>query len=157
MIRKPFASLALAVGALLLLGGSMQAQSPANVVTVSAQPAVVHHETAHAVVELQIAPGYHIYANPPTYDYLIPTSLKLAPGTSATLAPVAWPKAGVLHSSFSKKPLAVFTGSVRIPVTVHRVKPGTRTLPAILHYQACNADQCLPPRNIPFQISLRSR
>src|SRR5215211_4685640 len=60
-------------------------------------------ESGEAVVKLQITNGYHVNANPPTFAYLIPTALELAPADGIAVEFVTYPNALTKKFSFSEK------------------------------------------------------
>src|ERR1044071_1803556 len=64
-------------------------------------------EAGEAVVTLQITNGYHVNANPPTFSYLIPTQLELAPADGIAVEFVTYPNALTKTFDFAEKPLAV--------------------------------------------------
>jgi thiol:disulfide interchange protein DsbD len=113
---------------------------------------VVNERTAtlvKGVVSAQIESGWHINSNKPLDDFVIPTKLSLE---GADLISADFPPHTVRAFTFSGgQKLAVFEGTIRIPFTA---KPGTGdTINGKLHYQACNDNVCLPPRDALVTIS----
>lgn len=134
------------------------AQIPGVAHLVAPKPvAAAAHATATTVVTIQIDSGFHIQSNHPKLDYLIPTSLALTPQGGVTLERVQWPAAQDYHFSFSPDPLAVFAGTLKVPVTLATGAPGTFTLHGTFHYQACNDQLCRPPVSEPFTLQVRVR
>jgi len=105
-------------------------------------------------VVMKIRDGYHVNARETTFDYLIPTDLKVDAAAGAfKTGTVVYPK-GALHKfSFAKdQPLNVYTDTVilRVPVTVETAAPlGEQHLALKLRYQACSTEVCLPPVTLP--------
>ncbi|HEV8579216.1 MAG TPA: DUF255 domain-containing protein [Thermoanaerobaculia bacterium] len=86
---------------------------------------------------LEIAPGWHLQANPATEPYLVATELQARQGCE--LRNVRYPEGERFPSRFSQQPIAVYTGRVEITGEVL----GTER-PA-LTYQPCDDARCLPP------------
>ncbi len=73
------ALLALGVPATLLAQQDGAPPAANTLVKVTAAPLAVNaNARAQALVHLAISPGWHINANPPTFEYNIPTKLSLA-------------------------------------------------------------------------------
>ena len=107
------------------------------------------------VVTLQIDDGYHVNANPASFDYLIPTSVAFAgltsPGTK-------YPKPSRFKSAFAPDELAVYEGTVPLVVTVPKGTIATQgELTGQVDVQACDAKICLPPSKLPFSVALRGK
>jgi hypothetical protein len=119
----------------------------------SFEPVARGKEMQIAVV-MKIRDGYHVNARETTFDYLIPTDLKIAEVPAGFKAgEVTYPK-GTLHKfNFTKdKPLNVYTGTVelRLPIALEANAPlGEQHIALKLHYQACSTDVCLPPVTLP--------
>jgi DsbC/DsbD-like thiol-disulfide interchange protein len=127
-----------------------------NVVKVEAQPAeLAAGSSGKAIVRLTIDRGYHVNANPPTYPYLIPTQLEIAPLNGLSASSVAYPSAVSRQFPFAEKPLAVYEGEAVIKPTLTIAKSaskGERSISAILRIQACDDQVCYPPGTIDLQI-----
>src|SRR6266487_3327990 len=63
-------------------------------------------------VTIQVKPGFHVNSNKPEDEYLIP--LKLTWSGPLQAEEVIFPTAERMKSSFSKKPLVVYTGTFDI-------------------------------------------
>ncbi|AYH42177.1 thioredoxin domain-containing protein [Azoarcus sp. DN11] len=101
-------------------------------------------------ITLVVDPGYHVNANPATFDYLIPTrvSFKSLPGI-----PITYPDATVIRPQFAPEGLKTYEGTVNISARV--AKPGALPVKAIdaeVSVQACNDEACLPPATLPLVI-----
>jgi hypothetical protein len=101
-------------------------------------------------VTLIVDEGYHVNANPASFDYLIPTQLVLA-GLSNTR--VTYPDATVIKPKFAPDGLKVYQGRVNLRVAVPKgtVGPGKPAAGNLL-VQACNEETCLPPATLPVTI-----
>lgn len=104
-----------------------------------------------ASVELVVAPGYHINANPATFPYLIATEVQPGKVDGVTVgAKLTYPQPKMETFSFAEKPLAVYEGSVTIPIplTAAAGAKGQRTIPFKIRVQACDTEKCYPPATL---------
>lgn len=106
--------------------------------------------STEAVVEMTIAPGWHVNSNAPHEDFLIPTSLVLTPPDGVTAGPVQYPKAVDRVLAFSGgKAMALYEGTVRLTSTLSgTAAPDAPPLRGRLRYQACDDTTCLPPKTV---------
>jgi thiol:disulfide interchange protein DsbD len=113
-------------------------------------------ESGEAVVRLRITDGYHVNANPPTFSYLKPTELELAPADGIAVEFVTYPVALTKTFSFSpEKPLAVYEGETTLKARLKAdktSKPGTHNLSAKLRVQACDDKVCYAPGAIDLVV-----
>lgn len=124
--------------------------------------AVVKSESSgifNVELDLKIAAGWHVNANPTGQDNLIPTTVLVDTDTAIEIVDVAYPKGESVRFAFSDESLNVYEGSLTIPLQLKQ-KPRTlldRTVPVLLKltYQPCNETECLLPRtlNIPLKLS----
>lgn len=144
--------------AIFSLAAHLLAQVPASrdVVNASAVPSfdpVARGKQMEIAVVVKIRDGYHVNARVPTFDYLIPTDLKVDNAAGFRPGAVVYPEGTLKKFNFTKdKPLKVYADTVilRFPVTVESGAPlGEQHLALKLHYQPCNTDVCLPPATIP--------
>jgi hypothetical protein len=104
-----------------------------------------------ASVELVISPGYHINANPATFPYLIATEVQPGKVEGVSVGDkLSYPQPKMERFSFAETPLAVYEGSVTIPIplTAAAGAKGQRTIPFKIRVQACDAEKCYPPANL---------
>jgi hypothetical protein len=105
-----------------------------------------------ASVELVISPGFHINANPATFPYLIATEIQPGKVDGITVGDkLAYPPPKMENFSFApEKPLAVYEGSVTIPIplTAAADAKGQRNIPFKIRVQACDTEQCYPPATL---------
>jgi uncharacterized protein len=101
---------------------------------------------------LDVAPGWHLQANPPSESYLVPTALA---AEGAQLRNLSYPAGDPLPVAFSSRPVAAYQGHVEIAgeiglpaesPTAAAGSAGARG-PArlLLTYQLCDDRRCLPP------------
>jgi cytochrome c biogenesis DsbD-like protein len=110
---------------------------------------VVRGTAFQVAVVLKIRPGFHVNAREVTFDYLIPTDLKVEVPVGFKMGEITYPKGTLETFTFSKnKPLNVYTDSVtvRLPLTALPDAPlGAQHLAMKIRYQACSTEVCLPP------------
>jgi len=135
------------------------AKLPADIVRVSAPEIELRAgTTGEATVQLTIANGYHVNANPATHSFLIPTKLDVTAENGITTGVPVYPAPLTKKFAFDEKPLAVYEGAtaIKLPVTVGAATPkGARTLRAKIRVQPCNDDACFPPRTVETSIPVR--
>ena len=110
-------------------------------------PSATRHDVK-GVVTATIESGWHINSNKPLDDFVIPTKLSFD-GTE--LVSAEYPPHTVRTFTFSGgQKLAVYEGTIQIPFTA-KLQSGD-TIKGKLHYQACNDNVCLPPRDAEVTI-----
>lgn len=99
-----------------------------------------------AIVVVIVDPGYHINANPPSPDYLIPTTLNV---TSQTPLRVIYPKPIRFKPKFTEDTLNVYDGTIRIIAEFPQGSLAREDrLFGTLTAQACTEEICLPPADL---------
>ncbi|MDX1489124.1 MAG: protein-disulfide reductase DsbD family protein, partial [Acidiferrobacterales bacterium] len=117
----------------------------ADHVQASAQARATEDEPA-IVVTLTVAKGYHVNANPASFEYLIPTSVSFD-GISA--ARVTYPDAVPFKPSFTDETLKVYEGTPVITATFPRgTLDNLSVIRGSVKVQACNDQICLPPSEL---------
>ncbi|MER3429100.1 MAG: hypothetical protein C4334_13615 [Pyrinomonas sp.] len=115
---------------------------------------------AEARVKIAVADGYHINANPPTYDYLKATELEVSPAQGITTEAPVYPPPVKRKFGFAPDELAVYEGRenlIRLPLRAAQAASGDVALEAKLRAQACDDQTCYPPREIRFVIPVNVR
>jgi thiol:disulfide interchange protein DsbD len=115
-------------------------------------PVVAHLRPTptEAVVEIAIAPGWHVNSHTPHEEFLIPTTVEVLPPAGVTAGEVLYPKAVDRVLAFSGgKAMALYEGTVKLtaPLSGTAAKDAG-PLRAKLRYQACNDTTCLPPKTV---------
>ncbi|HEV2844690.1 MAG TPA: DUF255 domain-containing protein [Thermoanaerobaculia bacterium] len=87
-------------------------------------------------LRLEIAPGWHVQANPAAEPYLFATEVKAEGGE---LRNVRYPEGEAWSPAFTKDTLKVYQGRLEITGEVSGMKC------LVLTYQPCNEGACLPP------------
>jgi len=147
----------------LMTSGWVQAQSISGESLVKIQTAA-SVDTVHPGSSFQVAvigdveEGWHVNANPPTLEYLIPTELTLEPVDAFTFGKMQYPEATRLKFAFADQELDVYEGRViiRFPVSIAGDDlPGEKVIEGTFRYQACNDQICLAPVNQEVRIPIR--
>ena len=113
--------------------------------------------TVEVPVMLDVVRGFHINAEKPTFDYMIPTKLQWT-STTLKLAGVKYPPSEKKEFEFAPgDKIDVYEGSVKI-VSRFQVprtaKPAKLTLQGKVQYQACDHKACYPPVTVPFEAPI---
>jgi suppressor for copper-sensitivity B len=111
--------------------------------------------TLTAVVTIDA--GWHLQAHVPTYDYLIPTVLRLDLPAGWDAPRVDYPAPTRYKFSFAEEELDVYEGTLRLPVRLGApagATPGSLTVGGALRYQACDDKSCLPPVDAAADLTL---
>jgi len=124
---------------------------------VSLEP-VPRGQAFQVAVVAEIRNGYHINANKPADEFLIPTTLTAQLPSGLREVETVYPPQQSLKLSFSQTPLLVYTG--RAPIFLHLQAAndaplGATTIPLVLRYQPCNDTTCLPPVKIPISVTVQ--
>ena len=130
----------------------------------SSLPGTAEHVHAHGEIrqtgdhdELRVTVvidrGYHVNANPATFDYLIPTSLSVEGVPDLR---IEYPAATFFKPQFAPDGLKVYEGRI---VLIGSAPKGTlvqrKSTTAALKVQACNDETCLPPATLSFKAKRR--
>ena len=114
-------------------------------------------------VRLELAEGWHINANPSSWDLLIPTTVSIRPDASVEILSVTYPEGTPFHADWRETPIAVYEGDVTIKMKL-KLKPGETIEKAFplkidVRYQACDAHRCLPPSTatIPLWVNIHEK
>ena len=129
---------------------------PETIVRVSASETEIRAGgTAQATVQLHIADGYHVNANPPTHPYLIATQLDVVAEDLVKPGQPEYPAPLTKKFAFDPTPLAVYEGeaAIKLPLRAEsRAPKGAHTLRARVRVQPCDDQACYPPRTIETSI-----
>ena len=130
----------------------------ATLVKVAAAPlTLAAGARAEASITLEIAAGWHVNANPPSLDYLIPTSVTLRGAAGVTPGRTTYPAGQPVKVGFDENPLSVYGGRVTLKVALAAAKSaanGHHTLAGSVRFQSCNDEVCLAPASVPFALEV---
>jgi thiol:disulfide interchange protein DsbD len=111
--------------------------------------ATLRLDDGRAVVEVTIAPGWHVNAHAPRDRFLIPTTLEITPPPGIRAGEVQYPAPIEKALEFSEgKTLQLYEGKVRLQATIEGTPADASPLRAKLRYQACDSTTCLAPRTM---------
>jgi uncharacterized protein YyaL (SSP411 family) len=102
---------------------------------------------------LEVAPGWHLQANPPSESFLVATTVA---AQGAELRQVSYPAGEPLRVAFSSRPVASYQGRVELageiatPAGRHDSPGGGTRL--LVTYQVCDDRRCLPPVTRPVPV-----
>ena len=112
----------------------------------------------NVMLQLNIAEGWHMNANPAGQDNLIPTTVTVDADTPFEILDVAYPKGRSTRFEFSNEALNVYEDNLTIPLQLKR-KPNMKhdkdvSITLQLTYQLCNETECLLPQtlDIPLEV-----
>jgi len=115
----------------------------------------VHAGKASPVaLHFRIRQNLHINSHKPRADYLIPTVFSIPESSGVRLAEATYPEGTdfMLPAAPDEK-LSVYTGEFAIEAKI--VAPqGNHLVEAKLRYQACDENECLPPKTITVPIDV---
>jgi len=102
-------------------------------------------------IELDIASEWHINANPASFDFLIPTDIKIFANDELLSTEVAYPTGEELSVGL-EDPIRVYSGKVKLIAALDEVVDNdVPTVEAVV--QACNdSGLCLPPSTLSTSI-----
>jgi hypothetical protein len=120
---------------------------PEQVTVAAGKPSLV-------ALHFRVAQGLHINSHTPRDEYLIPTDFSIPGGAGVRLDGATYPEGKIITLPFDPTTkLSVYTGEFIIEARV-AATPGNHLVQAALHYQACDQNQCLPPKtiNVPIDV-----
>ncbi|MEP3481522.1 MAG: protein-disulfide reductase DsbD domain-containing protein [Fuerstiella sp.] len=109
------------------------------------------NEKCLIAIELDIAKGWHINANPANPDWMKPTVVTLKSKHDIKLSKIKYPKHHELPVAGSDDPYYVYDGKtmVYVQLDIKNLTPAKSVeLEFHVHFQGCNSGQCLPPDSI---------
>ena len=110
---------------------------------------IVRGGSARATIVLDIPSELHVNSNTPNNEYSIPTTVRVR-SEAAKVGAVRYPKGHDRKFSFSENILNVYEGRVEfgfdvaVPVDF---KGDALSVEVTVRYQACNDEECYPPKN----------
>ena len=125
-------------------------------VELPAQPPVAG-ETFAVAVHLDIRPGWHINANPPSGDFLIPTSLTLNADWPLDFARVRYPTGRSQAFPALAETLSVYEDEVALWADLSLPKSSAGKVGDVrflVQYQACDETRCLPPAELSQSVQV---
>jgi hypothetical protein len=134
-------------GRSILKGAAVEYLYPEQVTVAAGKANIV-------VLHFRIATGMHINSHTPKDEFLIPTVFSIPDGAGVRLQDANYPAGTdfILPLDPGNK-LSVYTGDFAILARIV-AEPGNHLVEAKLRFQACDQNQCLPPKTIPVAIDV---
>jgi hypothetical protein len=134
-------------GRSILKGAAVEYLFPEQVTLTAGKPTEV-------ALHFRIAPGLHINSHTPKDEFLIPTVLSISEGAGVRLLEASYPAGADFTLPLDpKNKLSVYTGEFAIQARIV-AEAGNHLVEAKLRFQACDKNQCLPPKTIPVAIDV---
>jgi hypothetical protein len=115
------------------------------------------NKPSQIALHFRIAPGLHINSHTPTDEFLIPTTFSIPEGSGVRLERATYPAGALMALPIDPTTkLSVYTGEFVIQARIVATA-GNHLVEGQLHYQACDNNQCLPPRTITVAIDVISK
>jgi hypothetical protein len=105
-------------------------------------------------LHFRIAQGLHINSHTPSADFLIPTTFSIPDGAGVRLDAATYPAGTLISLPIDPTTkLSVYTGEFIIQARIVAAA-GNHLVEGKLHYQACDRNQCMPPKTITVAIDV---
>lgn len=111
-------------------------------------------KASSVALHFRVAQGLHINSHDPKDEFLIPTVLSIPDGAGVKLEGATYPAGTVttLAADPTTK-LSVYTGEFTINTRLVAMA-GNHLVKGKLHYQACDQEQCMPPKDVLVAIDV---
>jgi suppressor for copper-sensitivity B len=112
---------------------------------------------ARFAARARIERGWHVNSHTPTFEWLIPTTLRLELPEGWPEPRIDYPPHAMKTFAFEDEPLAVYDGEVVILASLivpESVAQDQVRLAGVLAYQACDDSQCLPPTEARAELTV---
>jgi len=109
-------------------------------------------------IQLSIKPEWHINADQPLQEDLVPTQIVLKNADNASINHITFPKSDRVSLGFQEAPLAVYTGDLIVTGEINKINHNPSPDHPLEHLnltlQACNDSFCALPEVLSFPIFL---
>lgn len=103
---------------------------------------------AAVALHFRVVEGMHINSHAPHDDFLIPTRFSIPAGEGVRLESANYPAGSdITLPADPKTKINVYSGEFAVETRMVAT-PGNHLVKGVLHFQACNETQCLPPQTI---------
>lgn len=121
------------------------------------QVAVAAGRPSAVALHFRIAQGLHINSHTPSDRFLIPTVLTIPDDEGVRLEAATYPVGSLISLPVDPKTrLSVYTGEFVIQARIVAAA-GNHLMQGKLRYQACDQNQCMPPKTITVPIDVIAR
>ena len=113
--------------------------------------------TVRLAVEVEMLPGMHVNANPPTYTWLIPVEVSVNGVDGVSVVEAFYPPAESRKFPYDDEPYLVYDGTFVIGLVLAveaDIPAGGRELEVVLGYQACNDEACFAPTDTSVKLPI---
>lgn len=111
-------------------------------------------KASEVALHFRVVEGMHINSHTPHDDYLIPTTFSIPAGEGVRLESADYPAGtDIALPSAPKVKINVYSGEFSLETRVVAA-PGNHLVRGVLHFQACNETQCLPPQTITAAVDV---
>ena len=138
-------------------GRSRQVEQVVEVKMLLSRDGVRPGETFKAAIVLSVQPGYHINNSAPNDEYLFATTLAFDDNPYLEVVETSYPAGRRARFAYSPAELIVYEGVTVLGALLKAntvIPAGPLKLNATLCYQACDDTSCMPPKDLPFEISI---
>jgi DsbC/DsbD-like thiol-disulfide interchange protein len=119
------------------------------------EPSVHADGRVQVLLKVTCEEGWHIYAMAlPREDGPIPTSIQLTSSASYSVGPVSEPTPETAYDANFAMELRFHSGVAVFSVPLQRLNNGPLTVTGEVEYMACNDKTCLPPKVVPFSVTV---
>jgi hypothetical protein len=160
VLKRPiFATIAVLAVAVLAAHGQSAQKRPlmkADAVTFlfPEQVTVTAGKPSQVELHFLVARGLHINSHTPMDEFLIPTVFSIPEGSGARLDAATYPAGIVMALPVDPTTkLSVYTGEFIIEARIVATA-GKHRVQGQLHYQACDNNECLPPKTMNVAIDV---
>ena len=121
---------------------------------------LVPGETFQVAARLKVDDGWHINANPASFDFLIPTTLEVNSDLPVEVLGIDYPPSTQFKSAFVEQSISVYAGDVVVRATLRldgkAPSASQGRLELKLRYQACDESHCLAPAEVilPLEVAV---
>lgn len=128
----------------------VQFMDPAQVTVAAGKPAVVD-------LQFRVADGLHINSHDPHDANLIPTRMLVVDGAGLKTEKIDFPAGVDVALPFAPgQKLSVYSGQFSLQARIVAAR-GKHQWQAVLRYQACNLNQCMPPKKLPITVDVTAQ
>ncbi|MGA3333853.1 MAG: protein-disulfide reductase DsbD domain-containing protein [Terracidiphilus sp.] len=118
------------------------------------QVSVPAGKASPVALHFRVAQGLHINSHSPSDEFLIPTTFSIPDGMGVRLDAAAYPAGAIISLAFDPKTkVSVYAGEFTIHARIVATR-GNHLVEGKLRYQACDQNQCMPPKTIDVPIDV---
>jgi uncharacterized protein YyaL (SSP411 family) len=138
--------------------GQMKRVEPITLRASVANDSLRRGQDTVVTVSMDIDEGWHLYAENPQAEFLIPTAISISSDAPISVGEVVAPKPESRTDPILKQVIDTYTGKVSFQVPVRigdDAAPGATKLRVVVRSQACDESRCLQPQTTNLEIEIR--